>query len=157
MFQVDNTRHGFIGYEGYRYVKELGGYFLLSESADRKRLAIVVPWLNRICSLIQPRITEEHVSARGICMDHAFIAGADPKIHDDIAITGSWNGIRLSFSTQVVDSVDDGPSLLQRGARIFEFPEAKMLRNSKREVANLRGSELAFIDTPKAGSKYSLE
>jgi hypothetical protein len=157
MFEEDKTRDGFIGFEAYRYAEEIGGYFILKESADRARLAIVIPWVNRIISLIKPRIIDEKIADRGTCMDHAFIPGNDPVIHDTIAIMAVMGDIAIGFSTQVADRIDDGPSLLERAKRVDWFPEAKILRKSKRKIAGLDGAEFAFIDTPQAFSAYSFQ
>jgi hypothetical protein len=157
LFEEDSSRDGFIGYEGYRYEDAAGGYFILKGVAERKKVENVVPTVKDVLKLVHPRIGDEKVTDKGICTDHAFVGGVDPAMYEKIGLMASIGGIAIGFSTQVVDKVDDGPSLLQRAEGLIGFPDAKLLRKSKREVAGLNGAELAFIDTPDAGSRYSLE
>jgi hypothetical protein len=50
----------------------------------------------------------------------------------------------MSFSTQVIDKIDDAPSLLKRAERLKGYPDIKILRKTTREIAGLDGEEVAF-------------
>jgi hypothetical protein len=157
LFEQNSDRSGFIGYEAYRYSEEIGGYFQIKGSAERARVGIVGPWVNRILALIQPRIIDPNMIERGTCFDHAFIPGKDPLMRDNVAIIANLDAIRVRFSAQVVERIDEGPSLLERAEQINRFPGARLLRKSRREIAGLGGSEFSFVDTPQASSAYSFQ
>ncbi len=156
-FEEDETRDGFIGYEAYHYAEEVGGYFLLTGAASRRKVANVIPSVNEVLKLVHPRLTDHTMTARGIYLDKAFVNGVDPGWGEQVAIMASIGPIRTRFSTHVVESVDKGPLLLRRAESINGFPEAKVLRKSKREIAGLIGAEFAFIDIPQASTAFSLE
>lgn len=157
MFEEDDTLDGFIGYEAYRYAEEIGGYFLLSGSAARRRVATVKPSIADILKFLRPQLIDASISDRGSCFDHAVIKGGDPQWGETVAITASFDDVAIMLSTQVVGRVDDGPTLLQRAERIGEFAGAKLLRKSVRSIAGLNGAEFAFIDTPQANSAFSFQ
>jgi hypothetical protein len=156
-FEKEDTRDGFVGYEGYRYADEVHGYFLLTGSAARKKIANITPSVNEVLKLFQPRLIDPGIRDRGICIDHAFVSGADSEWGERTGIMASLDNIRIGFSTQVIERIDEGPSLLQRAEVAKAFPEAKILRKTKRDIAGLKGAELSFMDTPQASSAYSLQ
>ncbi len=157
LFEEDSTRDGFVGYEAYLYAEKVNGYFILTGSADRKKVENIIPHVNEVLNLIQPRLIDRNFTSRGACLDHAFIAGADLEWGETASIMASFNKIALGFSTQVIDKIDEGPTLLQRAETINGFPDAKLLRKKRRTIAGLHGAEFCFIDTPQGGGGYSFQ
>lgn len=148
LFEENTNRDGLIQFEAYRYAEEVNGYFFLTGSAARKKVSLVMPSVNEVLGLIQPHIIDPKMTERGACFDHAFVTGTHPSVGEEVVIMAVFNDIRMSFVTQVIDSVDDGPSLLQRAAKADEYPDVKILRKSKREVAGQSGAEFAFKAPP---------
>lgn len=126
----------------------MNGYFFLTGSAARKKVALVAPSVNEVLGIIQPRVIDPKMTENGACFDRAFVSGTHPSVGEEVAILVRFDDIAVSFSTQVIDSVDSGPSLLQRAAKADEYPGVKILRKSKREVAGLSGAEFAFKAPP---------
>ncbi len=148
MFEEDREKDGYIGYEAYHYSEEIEGYFLLKELAAREKIEIVKLWVNKILKIIQPCFIHPGMKNKATFFDHGFISGIDPLLHDNISISAIYENITIRFSTQVIQRINDGPSLLQRAEALNGFPEVKVLRKLKREVAGLNGAELSFMDAP---------
>jgi Tle cognate immunity protein 4 C-terminal domain/Tle cognate immunity protein 4 N-terminal domain len=148
LFEENTNRDGLIQFEAYRYSEEVHGYFFLSGSAARKKVALVEPSVNEVLGIIQPRIIDPKMTENGACFDRAFVSGTHPSVGEEVAIMAKFHDITISFSTQVIDSVDSGPSLLQRATKADEYSGIKILRKSKREVAGLSGAEFAFKAPP---------
>ena len=148
LFENEIDRDGLLQFEAYHYAAEAKGYFLLSGPVARSNVAVVSPSVNEVFKLIQPRIIDPKMTERGACFDHAFVSGTDPKLGEKAVIMARFNDIAMNFVTQVIDTVDSGPSLLQRATKADEYPEVKILRKSKREVAGLDGAEFAYKTPP---------
>ncbi|MDY7576819.1 T6SS immunity protein Tli4 family protein [Herbaspirillum sp. RTI4] len=151
LFEEDTNRDGFLQFEAYRYSEEFNGYLFMTSAVDRARVGGVRASVNKILNLIQPRSFDPYITDRGACFDHAFVSGVDPANFENAAVMVSFNDINLSFSTQVIDAVDTGPTLLERSTIVDRFPEVTLLRQSAREVARLNGEELAFKNEPGSG------
>ncbi|AMP12843.1 T6SS immunity protein Tli4 family protein [Collimonas pratensis] len=147
-FEESANKDGLIQFEAYRFAEEVNGYFFLTGSAARKKVALVAPSVNEVLGIIQPRVIDPKMTENGACFDRAFVSGTHPSVGEEVAILVRFDDIAVSFSTQVIDSVDSGPSLLQRAAKADEYPGVKILRKSKREVAGLSGAEFAFKAPP---------
>lgn len=148
LFENDNDRDGLLQFEAYRYAADARGYFFLSGPVARSNIALVNPSVNEVLKLIQPRIIDPRMNDRGACFDHAFVAGTDPKLGEKVVIMVQFNEITMNFVTEVIDSVDGGPSLLQRATKADEYPDVKILRKTNREVVKLSGAEFAFKTPP---------
>ena len=148
LFKQVSPETGLLEVNVYRYSSELKGYHLFTSPIDPDRAVEALPYAIEVVRVVQPRLTTPAITERGACFDHAFVSGTDPELGEEIAILARFNDITLSFSTQVIYKVDDGPSLLKRAAIAGDFPEVKVLRKTKRDVAGLSGEEFSFINLP---------
>jgi hypothetical protein len=144
LFKQVSPETGLLEVNVYRYSSELKGYHLFTSPIDPERAGEALPYANKVVRAVQPRLITTAMSDRGACFDHAFVSGADPAMGEEASIMAQFNDIRISFSTQVTDKVDDGPSLLKRAERLKGYPDIKILRKTTREVAGLNGEEVAF-------------
>ncbi|MDY7576725.1 T6SS immunity protein Tli4 family protein [Herbaspirillum sp. RTI4] len=144
LFQQTSPETGLLEVNAYRYSHELKGFHFFSSQIDPERSKEGLPYAERVVQAVQPRLITSTMTDRGACFDHAFVSGGDPSNFEDVAVMVSFNDINLSFSTQVIDAVDTGPTLLERSTILDRFPEVILLRQSAREVARLNGEELAY-------------
>lgn len=148
LFKQVSPKTGLLEVNVYRYASELNGYHLFSSEIDPERAGEALPYANEVVRAVQPRLITPAITERGACFDHAFVSGTDPELSEETSILARFNDITLNFSTQVIYKVDDGPSLLKRAAIASDFPEVKVLRKTKRDVAGLSGEEFSFINLP---------
>ncbi|MDY7579815.1 T6SS immunity protein Tli4 family protein [Herbaspirillum sp. RTI4] len=158
LFERDTDRDGLMQFEAFRFAEEMQGYLFFTGPVARSKVAGVSPSVNDILKRIQPRLIDPATTDRGACFDHAFVSGVDPANFEDVGVMVSVDDITLGFSTQVIDAVDTGPTLLERSTIVDRFPEVTLLRQSAREVARLNGEELAFKNEPGSGlTSHSFE
>lgn len=144
LFKQVSPETGLLEVNVYRYSSELKGYHLFTSPIDPERAVEALPYASKVVRAVQPRLITAVMSDRGACFDHAFVSGADPAAVEEASIMAQFNDIRISFSTQVINKVDDGPSLLKRAERLKGYPAIKILRQTTREIAGLHGEEVAF-------------
>lgn len=148
IFEKRDARDGQLGYEAYRYFSETNGYYLLAESAERERVAIVKPWVGRVLSMLAPRSNEVIPKMQGSCIDHGLITNAETDLNDIISITAKLGNATIWFSTRVNDRIEEGPSLMERTLISGAFSDVKVLRRAQRSIGVHDGEEFVFSEPP---------
>jgi hypothetical protein len=154
LFKQLSPESGLLEVDAYRYAPQLNGYHCFSSQVDPQRSDEALPYARKVLSAVQPRLVTPAMTEQGACFDHAFISGSDAGNGEEAAIMASFDNLSISYFTQAIESVSGIP-LMQRAERASEFPDAKILRKTKREIAGLNGGEFSFIDVPQASSSYS--
>jgi hypothetical protein len=154
LFKQLSPESGLLEVDAYRYAAQLNGYHFFSSQVDPQRSDEALPYARKVLSAVQSRLVTPATTERGACFDHAFVTGSNAQNGEEAAILASFDNVSMSFFTQAIDSVSGIP-LMQRAERASEFPDVKILRKTKREIAGLYGGEFSFKDVPQASSSYS--
>lgn len=145
-------RGGAITYEAFRYAKDFGGYFLLTEDVTRSKMARVKPWVDRILKILLPRDNESIPKGIGACIDHGLVLNTETEFSEVIGLSANLGALVVGFSTQVYDRPSDEATLLDRSHVLTKFPNTSVKRSTKRTVNGQDGHELVFASV--AGNSF---